>query len=224
MVEQLEDGGQFNMDNSIDFSKFESIGNEIYVYKNFLSEDEVAYFYNIASSMPEDKWHNMNPSINWGYASEHFQELESIRNKMSDVLAVEKETKINNLFNSVFLGETINFIKMVKDGEWGTHSDDHDYKDIISKSENYIEGQPYEAGRSPLFGSIVYFNNFEGGEVYYPNQKIEYHPNAGDLVIHSAKEHCFHGVKKLKSDVRYSYSNYLFKYIKIPKESNLDGN
>lgn len=216
MVEQLEDGGLYSMSN-INFSEFKDIGHDIYLYENFLCKEEIDYFYNIASSMPEDKWHNMNPDINWGYASEHFSELELIRDKMAKVLCVEKEVKIDNLFNKVFLGETINFIKMINGGEWGTHSDDHDYKEVIEKSSKYVEGTPFETGRSPLFGSIVYFNDFEGGQIYYPNQKIEYQPKSGDLVIHSAKEHCFHGVKKLQSEVRYSYSNYLFQYVKVPK-------
>jgi hypothetical protein len=66
------------------------------------------------------------------------------------------------------------------------------------------------------YGIVVYFNEFEGGEIYYPNQDIEYKPNPGDLIIHSAEEHCLHGVRPVKSDIRYSMSGHIYNMIKVP--------
>ena len=62
----------------------------------------------------------------------------------------------------------------------------------------------------------LYFNNFEGGELYYPNQNIIYKPKAGELVIHGSHDECAHGVKPVKSEVRYSYSNSIRKIVKVP--------
>jgi hypothetical protein len=47
------------------------------------------------------------------------------------------------------------------------------------------------------YGLVVYLSdNFEGGELYYPEYDVLYKPNAGDLVIHDAETiHCVRGVK-----------------------------
>lgn len=82
------------------------------------------------------------------------------------------------------------------------------------------------------YGLIVYFGDFEGGEVYYPNfnSKAEYignftslenddelrvKPNNGDLIIHgSHKDYC-HGTKEITSGVRFAFSNFV-----IPAHAN----
>lgn len=58
------------------------------------------------------------------------------------------------------------------------------------------------------WGAIVYFGEFTGGEVYYPNQGIEIPVQPGDLVIHGALRTHEHGVRPVKTGVRYAFSNF----------------
>jgi 2OG-Fe(II) oxygenase superfamily len=54
------------------------------------------------------------------------------------------------------------------------------------------------------YGFILYLNdNYDGGELYYPNKGIEYKPVKNTLVIHPSTEEYTHGVKAVSSGTRY---------------------
>lgn len=76
------------------------------------------------------------------------------------------------------------------------------------------------------YGLIVYFGDFEGGEVYYPNinkqgkfignyepfdnnEELSVKPENGDLIIHGAHSDYAHGVKEVTKGVRFSFSNFV---------------
>jgi hypothetical protein len=66
------------------------------------------------------------------------------------------------------------------------------------------------------WGACVYFGDFTGGEIYYPNQNIEVPVQPGDLVIHSALASHEHGVRPVKTGLRYTFSNFSLKPEKNP--------
>jgi hypothetical protein len=66
------------------------------------------------------------------------------------------------------------------------------------------------------YGVCVYFGEYTGGEVYYPNQNITIPVKPGDLVIHGALEDYSHGVKEVTSGSRYTYSNFALRADKNP--------
>jgi len=82
------------------------------------------------------------------------------------------------------------------------------------------------------YGLIVYFGDFEGGEVYYPNfnknaefignfsslekgEELRVKPGNGDLIIHGAHSDYCHGTKEITSGMRFSFSNFV-----IPSHTN----
>jgi hypothetical protein len=79
---------------------------------------------------------------------------------------------------------------------------------------------PYKEVNYPIYGLVVYLNAFAGGEIEYSLQQIKYAPKPGDLIIHSAQNYCRHFVHPVVKGPRYSYSNAIYKKIKIPVESD----
>ena len=76
------------------------------------------------------------------------------------------------------------------------------------------------------YGLIVYFGDFEGGEVYYPNfdtnanfigdfkpfhegNELRVKPSNGDLIIHGAHSDYCHGTKEITSGIRFAFSNFV---------------
>jgi hypothetical protein len=54
-------------------------------------------------------------------------------------------------------------------------------------------------------GSIIYLNNeYEGGEIYFPQHDIEIRPLAGNAFAFPGDEHYMHGVKEITSGCRYT--------------------
>lgn len=82
------------------------------------------------------------------------------------------------------------------------------------------------------YGVVAYFGEYEGGEIFYPNinpdgtlktedndvrgKCLEFKPERGDLVIHSAFDPYAHGVREVTSGIRYAYSNFSLKAIDNP--------
>jgi predicted 2-oxoglutarate/Fe(II)-dependent dioxygenase YbiX len=55
----------------------------------------------------------------------------------------------------------------------------------------------------------VYVNDFEGGELYYTDIDLEFAPQKGDLIVHSASSKYKHGVKPVTKGPRYAYTNFI---------------
>jgi len=115
-----------------------------------------------------------------------------------------------------------NFLK-VKPGDNGMFV----HSDSPGKGACHLLSQPdvFRTCCEIDYGLVAYFGDFEGGEVFYPNLNpdgskkttdldgpcFEYKPNKGDVVIHGAFSDYAHGVREVKSGIRYAYSNFVLK-------------
>lgn len=54
-------------------------------------------------------------------------------------------------------------------------------------------------------GSLYYINDdYEGGEIYFPNQDLEFKPVAGSACFFPGDLNYIHGVREIKSGIRYT--------------------
>jgi Rps23 Pro-64 3,4-dihydroxylase Tpa1-like proline 4-hydroxylase len=161
---------------------FIELGKDIYLYNKFASEQECKDIVTIIDSMKKEDFY-------WP------DDQTCITGKMLEVDII-KQRLVNILDNKLKLGENSGVVVMKQGSFLGTHSDNHDFEN---------------SSKSIVYGMVVYFNEFDGGEIYYPAQNIEYKPQPGDLIIHSAKSHCLHGVKEVKNNSRYCHSNHIYE-------------
>lgn len=62
-------------------------------------------------------------------------------------------------------------------------------------------------------GSNYYLNdNYEGGEIYYPNLNFSYKPAPNSVVIHKGEEDYRHGVAEVTQGIRLSFGMFAFEY------------
>ena len=54
-----------------------------------------------------------------------------------------------------------------------------------------------------LFNTAIYHNDVAGGNIYYPEIGVSYHPKQGDIVMHPGTTKYRHGVQKVLKDTRY---------------------
>jgi hypothetical protein len=187
---------------------FINLGEDIYVYPNFVSENDCKEIIEEIESIPEEKW--------VGQFNEGLQGNERTLIWINKIIPVHEKIK-SLLDENVYLSGGLAAIRMKLGTEGPHHSDNFEFLEIREASNQLKPGEDFDLAKNNIAGLIVYFNDFEGGEIYYSNQDVTYAPKAGDLVIHSSEDHCKHQVKKLKSEIRYSHSNNLFDYIKVPK-------
>jgi hypothetical protein len=168
---------------------------EIWVYRNFLSKEEISEIYRLCKSLEEDSWHAEGGSDN---TIEFYNGRTSRR--ISELLPVkEKITSIVQGYN-VTPGET--FVRMFPTDTMHEHEDSCGDEGTPERDDN-------NTCAITRYGCVVYINDdFEGGELYYPHLNMSYTPSAGDLVIHGSR--ITHGVAEVKSGIRYVYPTFLY--------------
>lgn len=179
------------------------IGKDIYVYKNFLTEEECDDYTKFASGLSEDKWKTSNDQV---YIAEKTYCLRPVPGKIRKI--VPEELK-------VAMGCQV--IRLSEGAKYEPHHDANVYEDVIDRFNKYKDGEEFDIDLYPMYGIVVYLNDFGGGEIYYPEQGIEYKPSKGDLVIHSAEKHCTHGTRPVTAGVRYTYTSSVAKEVKVAK-------
>ena len=180
----------------------QSLGKEIYLYKNFISKEETVNLLNTAVSLDPLRWQDRGSQ---NYISDHVEEIRPLINK------------IRTLVSEDLILDDSCYFQLYKAGQgMGQHQDNNLVLDDIKKSKDYVEGEPYKTVKVPIYGIVFYLNESIGGELYYPAQNIEYRPYPGEMIIHSAEEHCAHEVKKVISDIRICIPTYIYKNVKVP--------
>jgi hypothetical protein len=168
---------------------------EIWVYRNFLSQEEVSNIYNEAKNFNEEFWGGdaARHTIEWynGRSSLIVPELIPVRKKIQDLVQGYNVTPGESLAR-MFTGDTM-----------------HEHEDSCG-DEGTNETDDNNTCAITQYGCVVYINDdFEGGDLYYPKLGLSYTPSAGDLVIHGSR--IKHGVSKVTSGTRYVYPSFLYK-------------
>ena len=176
--------------------KFKKIKDGIFIWENFLSKEEVDFYFNIADNITEEEWglHDNNPNPFWNKKlSQAHKEVYELGNKVNKVIAPEYMVPPVKIFTRTPIGQGM-----------GVHIDRGD-PDL---SEEYFND--FETCCHVEWGVLIYFGDWEGGELYYPDIDFTIKPNPGDLIIHSALPPYAHGVNPVISGKRYLYANFAY--------------
>jgi hypothetical protein len=146
-------------------------------------------------------------------------EIKEILNEIKNNEKENKEIYIKNLkkyekrLKKLFTGQKIYFQEMTKVEARGLNSGDLIHIDIPNHMNQFLNMLVFNKlkGKKIKIGAmafIIYFNeDYEGGEISYPEYSIDYKPKAGDLVVHYSEVP--HGVTVVKSGTRYTHPNFI---------------
>jgi len=170
---------------------FKELANGIYLYENFLTEEQIKSLLNKAENLNEEDWNHPN-TVEW-YSNKNsstIDELAPIHEKAQNIFSPTHSLTPSMVFQRMFPGDSMFEHRDTSGDDPVTANDDYGTCHIIE------------------YGVVIYFSNFEGGEIYYPDLGIEYKPKPGDLLVHRAT--ITHGVKEVISGNRYVYANFVF--------------
>jgi hypothetical protein len=163
----------------IDFSNFEKINDESYVWRNFINEDLTNDLFNeslAASNGFEGKEYAFG-----GYAKE-------VREDKVQLLHGEVDQRLVDKVND-FFKDTEFEIKYFL--HW--HSPANIWFPVHRDEE-----APDPTPLKKAWGGVVYLSEMDGGELFYPTNNTWFQPHKGDLVLHTAS--IIHGTTGVKGD------------------------
>lgn len=195
-------------------SNLERLADEIFIYPNFLSEEECRRIVDELEQSENRVWANSENYVQEDEVTPYLQVVSGsnysviIHERLSEFVAPEYEPLPSNSINRLTVGQSLK-------AHWDSPGEDEQVPEGVA--------DPYATCHIVKYGTVVYLSEFTGGEIYYTRQGIEYKPNIGDLVIHSSMEPYEHGVREVTSGVRYVYSTFLIQKgrVELPKLPSL---
>lgn len=167
----------------------------IVIKENFIKKEDINF---ILSSIDD--------SISWGSNS-----MAGIPDKVTNNLYVEKP-KIHSI-----LKEAIDRVQKEIEFHFGRpleinsagirRWDVGEFQPLHADGED-PEGHPNEAFIVD-YGAVIYLNDdYEGGEIYFPEHNIDFKPKAGTLIFFPSNNMYVHGVRAITKGTRYTTPSF----------------
>lgn len=175
----------------------ELVKDRLWEYENFLTNKEVNALMDAVNSSKESDWFFEDlPAYDQHHAGKTLP-ISSDPNMQALIFNIDK--RIAELF--------INANSIVQIGSIVRGSDI--YSPVGLHRDNEDENMENNRNADNKYGILMYLNNnFDGGEICYPEFNIEYKPKPGVLLIHYAGN--LHGVNPISNGVRYSMTSFVW--------------
>lgn len=188
----------YPFDNKVNVPK--TIVEGVYVYKNFIDKGYCDKITELAYLIPDRLW---NERSWYRSTKKEIKDLNLIHDKIKSILK-----------DNFFLGENLSIVKFIKGQTWDLHADNHDSIHLLQANKKIKASDVTYPAEYTTHGIIIYFNDYEGANINYPDLGIEYKPEKGDMLVH--RSDILHKVSELESDIRYTHSNKIFVYVDVP--------
>jgi hypothetical protein len=179
----------------------------VWLYKNFISDDECAEILNEVNKFTDkdwlDGWARHQGTLFYTNSPESEKAIEEWWNdKVSPPVLIPIVTKINKKLKDLFSPELIflpeyKIVRLVPGQNMKAHKDNRAYTDGSEVKQQFTISCAY----------TLYLSNFTGGEINYPEIGYTHTPRPGDLIIHSG--HVQHEVFDVLDGIRYTITGWL---------------
>ena len=151
----------------------------IFEIENFLSEEENSKIMNFVSNLHQRSWQR----------DEDKKYFKINGNKIFYFLDSDIRNRIDNIFSSQYeIQQFLAVYKYEENDKHNSHTDDGTKENV-------------------RHGLVIYLNeDFDGGEVFYPELDITYKPKARSMLIHRAS--IWHEVLPVKNGKRYVLTTF----------------
>lgn len=170
--------------------------NNIHTIDFFISGFELERMYNYAKSI--NLWRQLDD--NWNERVHSFEMLQQNDLNMANFLK-SKTDLVRETISTILKVELSEVVPSIVRWRAGDHQPPHADKQEVDGSPNlYPEND---------IASLVYLNDdYEGGEIYFPNQNLQFKPAAGSLVFFPGDINYLHGVTTVEHGIRYTMPNF----------------
>lgn len=176
-----------NFPNMANHPNLEVLEDHIWVIHNFVTDEECDFYVATGEAATEEEWHAHNTE--WWIGKFLPMPEDEETQRIVNGLAERLKDLIGHGDYAVGAPQSVH---RQKPGQFMfDHADNPNEKD---HKNNHV-----------LTSFVVYFSDFNGGNIYYEHLGMEYHPRKGDLVIHPGTERYRHGTRPVEEGpIRYN--------------------
>ena len=171
------------------------IEDNIWVLKDFANKELRESYLNYIDSVPEEEWWKRNKD--W-WVGKYLLVDESSPVQPDALILMDKVRNI--LKDNIYLGAFGSIHRLTEGQGMFIHTDNPTEKrDLYDENKNVV-GRTGGHNNYCILAMVVYLNDFNGGNLYFPELGIEYHGEPGDIVMFpGAGKEYDHGVKPLEA-------------------------
>jgi hypothetical protein len=170
----------------------------IYEIENFLTDEEQKFFLDIITRSVNEDWPVLENSI---WSTKMLFLLDSHTGTVNREQMFKINYNIESRLKDCFVN--LQYINTVSTLQKYMPNETLDSEYVLGVHQDNVGGEDIQ------FGAVIYINdNYEGGEVYYPELPLEIKPQAKSLLIH--RGNILHAVKHiLKGDNKYILTSFI---------------
>jgi hypothetical protein len=167
--------------------------------KNFLNFNEVNFLLNYSKNSQELYNSHKSSCEFWNKRCIYFH---SILNTQVQDLLFKKSIEMRNIIQDRSIISTNLYVEHPQFVKWDPGWELTPHCDNCEPDGITPNATPWRS-----HGGVIYLNDdFEGGEIFYPQLDLEIRPEPGMMVIHPAGLEYLHGIKKVTEGIRHTVS------------------
>ena len=171
------------------------ISDQIFIIKNFVSEDERAKLLDIAKSFTEQNWRKTALAENNQETKGFIEHIQLHDKSISIEDDFDLAGRLKSIINQDWNIRPFTTMQRLYSGcDMEDHVDDHPVYSL-------------------LFASVLYLNDdYVGGEIKFLKRNLVVKPEKGDLIFFPSIQNCEHGVNEVKEGpTRYVITSYIWE-------------
>lgn len=160
--------------------------------EDFISHEESSILLKTIADLSDKDWGLDENGVPKGWLGRHYEPFMKMKLDVETVMN-SITVRLEGIFNNYTRIHKVNHLLRALPGQgMGVHRDDIAEQDKVN-----------------MFGIVIYINDdYEGGEIIYPEHGLEYKPKARSLVVHKAS--CPHGVNDvIGTKTRYTMTSFV---------------
>ena len=171
----------------------EKVDDNIWVVRNFISEEDRKTYVDYAESLEEEVWWKKNRE--WWLGKFILIDDES---PLKD-LSVKISEKVKSLLqDDIYLGSFGSIHRLTEGHGMFIHTDNPtEVRELTDDNGEHV-GETSGHNNYCILAMVVYLNDFNGGEIFFPRLGLDYKASAGDLLLFPGTGREYdHGVRPL---------------------------
>lgn len=190
--------------------EFEQLDPNVFLIKDFISEEECQFFYNLAESKTQEEWlgaylEGIKDRAEARYGTRDLEEtnLEVTHNWNDKVIFIVDTVKQFNLDDR--LQKLFNKDANYSFRPFGIIQRQYAGAELGGHYDQYVDDRM-------KWAAVIYINeNYTDGELYFSEKQLAFKPPRKSLIVFPATEEYWHGVKRVgEGPTRYAMPSFVW--------------